>query len=46
MALAISIIELIHKTIGCARFVYNYFVGKQKDKDAYWYIVSDIIQNG
>ena len=28
-----------NKTIGCARFVFNFFVGKQKDKDAYWYIV-------
>lgn len=39
-------IELINKTIGCSRFVYNYFVGKQKNKDAYWYIVSEMVQNG
>lgn len=38
--------ELINKTIGCSRFVYNYFVGKQKDKDAYWYIVNEMVQNG
>ncbi|TYS15278.1 helix-turn-helix domain-containing protein, partial [Rossellomorea vietnamensis] len=23
-------IELINKTFGCCRFIYNYFVGKQK----------------
>ncbi len=28
-----------NKTIGCARFVFYFFVAKQKDKDAYWYIV-------
>ena len=39
-------IELINKTIGCSRFVYNYFVGKQKDKDAYWYLVNELVQNG
>ncbi len=39
-------VELINKTIGCSRFVYNYFVGKQKDKDAYWYIVNEMVQNG
>lgn len=37
---------LIIKTIGCSRFVYNYFVGKQKQKDAYWYIVNEMVQNG
>ncbi|MUK88608.1 IS200/IS605 family element transposase accessory protein TnpB [Ornithinibacillus sp. L9] len=37
---------LINKTIGCSRFVYNYFVGKQKVKDAYWDIVNEMVQNG
>lgn len=37
---------LINKTIGCSRFVYNYFVGKQKEKDSYWYIVNEMVQNG
>lgn len=37
---------LINKTIGCSRFVYNYFVGKQKEKDAYWYIVNEMVENG
>jgi len=36
----------INKTIGCSRFVYNYFVGKQKEKDAYWHIVNEMVQNG
>ena len=38
--------ELINRTFGCSRFVYNYFVGKQKEKDAYWYIVNEMVQNG
>src|SRR5690625_39021 len=38
--------ELINKTIGCTRFVFNFFLGKQKNKDAYWYIVEEMIQNG
>ncbi|EKN63274.1 IS200/IS605 family element RNA-guided endonuclease TnpB [Schinkia azotoformans] len=37
---------LIAKTIGCSRFIYNYFVGRQKQKDAYWYIVNEMVQNG
>lgn len=39
-------IELINKTIGSARFVFNFFLGKQKDKDAYWYICEEMVQNG
>ena len=38
--------ELINKTIGCSRFVFNFFLGKQKDKDAYWYICEGMVQNG
>ncbi len=38
--------ELIHKTIGCSRFVFNFFLGKQKEHDAYWYIVEEMKQNG
>ena len=37
---------LIAKTIGCSRFIYNYFVGIQKQKDAYWHIVKEMVQNG
>jgi putative transposase len=39
-------IELINKTIGCSRFVFNFFLGKQKERDAYWYIVEEMKQNG
>ena len=39
-------IELVNKTIGSARFVFNFFLGKQKDKDAYWYSVEEMVQNG
>jgi putative transposase len=39
-------IEFINKTIGCSRFVFNFFLGKQKDKDAYWYICEELVQNG
>ncbi|WP_226670005.1 helix-turn-helix domain-containing protein, partial [Metabacillus litoralis] len=39
-------IELINKTIGCSRFVFNFFLAKQKQKDAYWYIVEGMKQNG
>ncbi|MEW9049511.1 MAG: IS200/IS605 family element RNA-guided endonuclease TnpB [Neobacillus sp.] len=38
--------ELINKTIGCSRFVFNFFLGKQKEKDAYWSIVEEMVQNG
>lgn len=38
--------ELINKTIGSARFVFNFFLGKQKEKDAYWYICEEMVQNG
>lgn len=37
--------ELINKTFGCSRFVFNFFLGKQKEKDAYWYIVEEMVQN-
>ncbi|MFD1039301.1 IS200/IS605 family element RNA-guided endonuclease TnpB [Virgibacillus byunsanensis] len=39
-------IELIHKTIGCSRFVFNFFLAKQKEKDAFWYIAEEMKQNG
>ena len=39
-------IELINKTIGCSRFVFNFFLGKQKNQDAYWYICEEMVQNG
>ncbi|MGX6444875.1 IS200/IS605 family element RNA-guided endonuclease TnpB [Neobacillus sp. K501] len=39
-------VELINKTIGCSRFVFNFFLGKQKEKDAYWSFVEEMVQNG
>jgi uncharacterized protein (DUF1697 family) len=33
-------IELINKTIGCSRFVFNFFLAKQRGKDIYWYRLS------
>ncbi|MCT8139441.1 IS200/IS605 family element transposase accessory protein TnpB [Anaerobacillus sp. CMMVII] len=41
-----SQLDLINKTIGCARFVFNFFLAKQKQKDAYWYIVEEMKQSG
>ncbi len=38
--------ELINKTIGCSKFMFNFFLGKQKDKDTYSYIVEEMMQNG
>ncbi|MGM0875740.1 MAG: helix-turn-helix domain-containing protein [Bacillota bacterium] len=35
-----------HPTFGCSRFVFNYFLGKQKEKDAYWRMVEEMKQNG
>ena len=37
---------LIHKTIGCSRFVFNFFLGRQKEKDTYWSITEEMVQNG
>lgn len=37
---------LINKTIGCCRFVCNFFLAKQKQKDLYWYIAEEMKQNG
>ncbi len=34
--------ELMDKTIGCSRFVFNFFLGKQKEKDTYWHVCEEI----
>lgn len=39
-------ITIINKTIGCARFVFNYSLGKQQEKDKMWYIVEEMYQCG
>ena len=36
----------INKTIGCTRFVFNFFLAKQQEKDAYWHIVEEMKQSG
>lgn len=38
--------ELINKTIGSCRFVFNYFLATQKTKDSYWNIVEEMVQQG
>lgn len=38
--------ELIDKTIGCCRFVFNYSLAKQKEKDKYWCMVEEMVQQG
>ncbi|RDU36425.1 transposase [Neobacillus piezotolerans] len=37
---------LIAKTIGCSRLVFNHFLGKQKEYEAYWHVVEAMVQNG
>lgn len=37
---------LMNKTIGCTRFVFNFFLAKQLEKDAYWHIVEEMKQSG
>lgn len=37
---------LINKTIGCARFVYNFCLGKQKEKEKMWYTINEMVQQG
>ena len=38
--------ELINKTFGCCRFVFNYSLATQKRKDEMWYIVEEMVQQG
>lgn len=38
--------ELIDKTFGCCRFVYNYSLAKQRDKDDMWYTVQQMVNSG
>ena len=39
-------IEIINKTIGCARFVFNYTLAQQKKIDDMWYTVEEMYQSG
>ena len=38
--------ELIDKTFGCCRFVYNYSLAKQRAKDKMWYTVQEMVNSG
>ena len=38
--------ELINKTIGSCRFVFNYSLAVQKTKDSYWSITEEMVQQG
>jgi putative transposase len=37
---------LIHKTLGCCRYIWNLALGAQKKQDTYWYITEEMVQNG
>ena len=38
--------EMINKNIGCARFMYNFCLSKQKEKEQMWYTVNEMVQQG
>jgi len=38
--------ELIHKTIGCSRFVANFVIVQQKKEEQYWIITNELVQQG
>lgn len=38
--------ELINKTIGCSRFVFNFALAQQKKQDKYWGITQEMVNNG
>lgn len=38
--------SLIQKTLGCVRFVFNFFLAKQQQKDTYWHLVEEMKQSG
>ena len=37
---------LIAKTFGCSRFLFNHLLSEQKQKEEYWFIVNEMVQNG
>ena len=39
-------IKIIENTFGCCRFVYNFCLSKQLDRESLWYIVNDMVQQG
>ena len=38
--------ELIHKTLGCGRFVFNFALAKHKEKEDMWALVNQMVQDG
>ena len=38
--------ELIDKTIGCGRFVFNFGLAKHQEKESLWLTVNEMVQNG
>ena len=38
--------ELIDKTFGCCRFVYNYSLAKQRTKEDMWHTVQQMVNSG
>lgn len=38
--------ELIDKTIGCGRFVFNFALAKHQEKEALWSTVNEMVQKG
>ncbi|MFC7561560.1 IS200/IS605 family element RNA-guided endonuclease TnpB [Paenibacillus farraposensis] len=38
--------QIMRQTFGCARFVFNFFVAKQKKQDEYWHITNELYQSG
>ncbi len=38
--------ELIDRTFGCCRFVYNYSLAQQRAKDNMWYVVEQMVNSG
>ncbi|HEY0827097.1 MAG TPA: IS200/IS605 family element RNA-guided endonuclease TnpB [Bacilli bacterium] len=37
---------LIHKTIGCCRFVFNFALAAQRKEEQYWHITQEMYQSG
>ena len=37
---------LIRKTFGCSRLIFNQLLAEQKEKERYWTIVNEMVQNG
>lgn len=38
--------QLIERTFGCCRFLFNHLLAEQKQNEDYWYIVNEMVQRG